>query len=195
MQNGQTLGFALTGSYCTFQKVLPQIEHLVHLGYRVIPILSEKTAVTDTRFGTAEQIIHTIEAITGETVITAIPDAEPIGPKKKLDLLLIAPCTGNTIAKLATGIADSTVTLAAKSHLRNNRPVVLAVSTNDGLGANAKNIGTLLARKHIYLVPFGQDSCIEKENSLVAHFSMIPDTVAAALAGKQLQPLLVSYEK
>ena len=115
MQNGQTLGFALTGSYCTFQKVLPQIEHLVHLGYRVIPILSEKTAVTDTRFGTAEQIIHTIEAITGETVITAIPDAEPIGPKKKLDLLLIAPCTGNTIAKLATGIADSTMTAWAQT--------------------------------------------------------------------------------
>ncbi len=190
MQEKTTIGFALTGSYCTFQKVIPKAQALVDAGYRVIPIFSENAASTDTRFGKAQEHIHTMETITGETAICSIPEAEPIGPKKQLDLLLIAPCTGNTIAKLATGIADSTVTLAAKSHLRNGRPIVVAVSTNDGLGANAKNIGILLARKHIYLVPFGQDDCIQKENSLVADFSKIPKTVEAALQGKQIQPLL-----
>ena len=132
-----------------------------------------------------------LEEITGNRVINSIFTAEPIGPKHLLDILVIAPCTGNTIAKLATGIADGTVTLAAKSHLRNKRPMVIAISTNDGLGANAKNIGTLLARKHIYLVPFGQDDCVEKENSLVAHFDLIYDTVDFALKEKQLQPILV----
>lgn len=191
MNDGLTLGFAMTGSYCTFSKVVPQIEALISLGYRVLPIFSENTAATDTRFGTAQEYRERIEAMTGETAVCSILEAEPIGPKKKLDLLIIAPCTGNTIAKLANGIADSTVTLAAKSHLRNNRPIVLAVSTNDGLGANAKNIGILLARKHIYMVPFGQDDCVEKANSLVADFTQIPATVTAALAGKQLQPILV----
>ncbi len=190
MQEKTTIGFALTGSYCTFQRVIPQVQTLVDTGYRVIPIFSENAATTDTRFGKALEHIHTMETITRETAICSIPEAEPIGPKKQLDLLLIAPCTGNTIAKLATGIADGTVTLAAKSHLRNGRPIVVAVSTNDGLGANAKNIGILLARKHIYLVPFGQDDCIQKENSLVADFSKIPKTVEAALQGKQIQPLL-----
>ncbi len=185
-----TLGFALTGSYCTFSKVIPQIKILVDLGYQIIPILSENAASLNTRFGNAQEYIDRIESLTGNPVITSIPEAEPIGPKKKLDLLIIAPCTGNTIAKLANGIADSTVTLSAKSHLRNGRPLVIAVSTNDGLGGNAKNIGTLLARKHIFWVPFGQDDCIEKENSLVAHFSQIPQTVEAALEGRQLQPLL-----
>ncbi len=191
MHGDITLGFALTGSYCTFSKVIPQIEVLSGLGYDIIPILSENTASTDTRFGTAESHIKRIEEITGHRVIASIPEAEPIGPKKLLDILVIAPCTGNTIAKLANGIADSAVTLATKSHLRNNRPVVVAVSSNDGLGVNAKNIGTLLARKHIYMVPFGQDDCVEKENSLVAHFDQIPKTVERALLGKQLQPLLV----
>lgn len=191
MHGDITLGFALTGSYCTFSKVIPQIEVLSGLGYDIIPILSENTASTDTRFGTAESHIKRIEEITGHRVIASIPEAEPIGPKKLLDILVIAPCTGNTIAKLANGIADSAVTLATKSHLRNNRPVVVAVSSNDGLGANAKNIGTLLARKHIYMVPFGQDDCVEKENSLVAHFDQIPKTVERALEGKQLQPLLL----
>ena len=191
MHGDITLGFALTGSYCTFSKVIPQIEVLSGLGYDIIPILSENTASTDTRFGTAESHIKRIEEITGHRVIASLPEAEPIGPKKLLDILVIAPCTGNTIAKLANGIADSAVTLATKSHLRNNRPVVVAVSSNDGLGVNAKNIGTLLARKHIYMVPFGQDDCVEKENSLVAHFDQIPKTVERALLGKQLQPLLV----
>ena len=191
MHGDITLGFALTGSSCTFSKVIPQIEVLSGLGYDIVPILSENTASTDTRFGTAESHIKRVEEITGHRVIASIPEAEPIGPKKLLDILVIAPCTGNTIAKLANGIADSAVTLATKSHLRNNRPVVVAVSSNDGLGANAKNIGTLLVRKHIYMVPFGQDDCVEKENSLVAHFDKIPETVERALQGKQLQPLLM----
>lgn len=186
-----TIGFGLTGSYCTFSKVISQMEALVQSGYRVIPILSEHTSTIDTRFGTAEKHKQQIMDITGEDILESLPQVEPIGPKRYLDLLLIAPCTGNTIAKLANGIADTSVTLAAKSHLRNNRPVVIAVSTNDGLGVNARNIGTLLARKHIYMVPFGQDDYIEKENSLVADFDLIPSTIASALKGKQLQPILV----
>ena len=191
MKDKINLGFALTGSHCTFSKIFPEIKKLVETGYNVIPIVSEATAITDTRFGTAKSHIETLEEITGNAVINSIYLAEPIGPKQLLDILVIAPCTGNTIAKLATGIADGTVTLAAKSHLRNKKPIVIGVSTNDGLGANAKNIGILLARKHIYLVPFGQDDCIEKENSLVAHFDLISETVKLALREKQLQPILV----
>ena len=191
MKDKINLGFALTGSHCTFSKIFPEIKKLVETGYNVIPIVSEATAITDTRFGTAKSHIETLEEITGNAVINSIYLAEPIGPKQLLDILVIAPCTGNTIAKLATGIADGTVTLAAKSHLRNKKPIVIGVSTNYGLGANAKNIGILLARKHIYLVPFGQDDCIEKENSLVAHFDLISETVKLALREKQLQPILV----
>lgn len=192
MAHTETIGFALTGSYCTFAKVIPQIEAMLSQGYRVIPIVSEHTAECDTRFGTAQKWKDELQRLTGETLLESLPQVEPIGPKRLLDLLVVAPCTGNTIAKMANGIADTAVTLAVKSHLRNNRPVVIAVSTNDGLGANAKNIGVLLARKHIYLVPFGQDDFAEKENSLVADFSLIPDTVAAALNRKQLQPILLS---
>lgn len=192
MVHTETIGFALTGSYCTFAKVIPQIEAMLSQGYRVIPIVSEHTAECDTRFGTAQKWKDELQRLTGETLLESLPQVEPIGPKRLLDLLVVAPCTGNTIAKMANGIADTAVTLAVKSHLRNNRPVVIAVSTNDGLGANAKNIGVLLARKHIYLVPFGQDDFAEKENSLVADFSLIPDTVAAALNRKQLQPILLS---
>lgn len=195
MTDNITVGFALTGSYCTFSKVIPQIKRLAQMGYNIIPIFSENASKTDTRFGNATEHIEMIEEITGNSAITTIIDAEPIGPKKRLDLLVIAPCTGNTIAKLANGIADSIVTLAAKSHLRNGRPVVLAVSTNDGLGTNAKNIGTLLAKKHFYLVPFGQDDCIEKPSSLVADFSQMPETIELALQNKQLQPILCQSKK
>lgn len=190
-KNKVTVGFAITGSYCTFNKVIPQIKKMTELGYKVIPIVSEKTASTDTRFGTAYSYLREIEDITGSEAVLTVADAEPIGPKKILDVLIVAPCTGNTIAKLANGIADTSVTLAVKSHLRNKRPVVIAVSTNDGLGANARNIGTLLARKHIYMVPFGQDDCIEKENSLVADFELIAPTVEYAFAERQIQPLLL----
>ncbi len=191
MEQTAVVGFALTGSYCTFAQVIPQVERLIKQGFDVIPILSEHVAATDTRFGAAKEHCDRLSALCGKRPICSLIEAEPIGPKKLLDILVIAPCTGNTIAKLASGVADTAVTLSAKSHLRNNRPLVIAISTNDGLGANAKNIGHLMARKHIYLVPFGQDSPIEKENSLVADFSLIPDTVNMALNGKQLQPVLL----
>lgn len=184
------VGYALTGSFCTFSKSIRVLEELSEI-YNIIPILSENSATTDTRFGTADSHIKRIEEITGHSVIKSINEAEPIGPKKLLDILVISPCTGNTIAKLANGIADTSVTLSAKSHLRNNRPLVIAVSTNDGLGANAKNIGTLLARKNFYFVPFGQDDHIEKANSLVAHFEKLPETIEFALTGRQLQPIII----
>lgn len=189
--NNITAGFAFTGSYCTFSKSLSALENLMKTGMNIIPIFSDNSSKTDSRFGKSKDFICMAESITGNTAIKAIPEAEPIGPKKLLDILIIAPCTGNTIAKLANGIADTTVTLATKSHLRNNRPVIIAVSTNDGLGANAKNIGILLARKNIFFVPFGQDDCYEKENSLIADFSLILPTVNAALNGRQYQPILI----
>mgnify|MGYP000062273787 FL=1 len=188
-----TVGFAMTGSFCTYKRVFPQIEKIKAEGARVIPIMSEISSAADTRFGTAAENILRLKAITGENVIKTISEAEPIGPKKMLDVLIVAPCTGNTIAKIAGGIADSTVTLAVKSHLRNRRPVVIAVSTNDGLGGNAKNIGILASRKNIYIVPFGQDDCIEKENSLVSDMNMIIPTAELALDGRQIQPILITY--
>lgn len=188
-----TVGFAMTGSFCTYKRVFPQIEKIKAEGARVIPIMSEISSAADTRFGTAAENILRLKAITGENVIKTISEAEPIGPKKMLDVLIVAPCTGNTIAKIAGGIADSTVTLAVKSHLRNRRPVVIAVSTNDGLGGNAKNIGILASRKNIYIVPFGQDDCTEKENSLVSDMNMIIPTAELALDGRQIQPILITY--
>lgn len=186
----KTVGFAVTGSFCTFGRVFSQLEGLVAEGTRVMPIMSEISYTTDTRFGKAEEHIKTIEKITGEKVISTIKEAEPIGPKKLLDLMIVAPCTGNSIAKIANGIADSSVTLAVKAHLRNKRPVVIAVSTNDGLANNAKNIGMLVNMKNIYLVPLGQDDCEGKESSLVADMNLIIPTAEAALDAKQLQPLI-----
>jgi len=192
--DGKTIGFALTGSFCTFSKVFPQIETLVGQGARVVPIMSEISYTTDTRFGKAEEHIKRFEKITGEKVIATVWDAEPIGPKKLLDALVVAPCTGNSLAKLAMGIADSSVTMAVKSHLRNKRPVVIAPSTNDGLGNNAKNIGYLSNMKNIYIVPFGQDDFLVKENSLISDMEQILPTVCAALEGKQYQPMLKVYD-
>lgn len=159
--------------------------------HKVFPIFSSVSATTDTRFGKAEAFLTLAERICNRQVIQTIRDAEPIGPKKLLDALIIAPCTGNTLAKLAHGIADGPVTMAAKSHLRNGRPVIIAVSTNDALGAAAENIGRLLARKNYYFVPFRQDDAENKPTSMVADFSLIPDTLAAALEGKQLQPIIL----
>lgn len=190
----KTVGFAITGSFCTFKKVFPQIKKLVDLGASVIPIMSETSYTTDTRFGKAEEHIRKLEEITGKNVIASIRDAEPIGPKEMLDILVVAPCTGNSLAKIATGIADSSVTLAVKAHLRNKRPVVIAVSTNDGLGNNAKNIGILSNMKNIYLVPFGQDDFKNKENSLVADMEQIVPSIECALDEIQLQPLIKAYE-
>lgn len=190
MEDKITLGFAFCGSFCTFDKVLKEAEKISKFA-NIIPIFSHVSASCDTRFGNSEAFKERLEKATGNKVIATIADAEPIGPKKLLDALVIAPCTGNTAAKLASGIADTPVTLAAKSQLRNNRPVIIAISTNDGLGANAVNIGKLLVRKNIYMVPFGQDDCKGKETSLVADFEKIMPTVEAALKGKQLQPILL----
>ena len=188
----QRIGFAFCGSFCTHQKVLKEYLRLTKEYETVIPIVSEITAGTDTRFGTAETFLKTIEEAAGRSVIQTIRDAEPIGPKKLLDLLVIAPCTGNTLGKLANGVTDSTVTLAAKAHLRNDRPIVLAISTNDALAANAENIGKLLVRKNYYFVPYGQDDPNGKPCSLVADMTRIGDTVEAALPeGKQIQPMLL----
>lgn len=185
------LGFALCGSFCTFGKALAQLEVLCGLGYEVLPIMSPAAYSTDTRFGAAEEINARIEALTGRPVIHTIAGAEPIGPKRLLDILVIAPCTGNTLGKLANGITDTSVTLAAKAQLRNGRPVVIAVSTNDALGAAAKNIGLLLNCKHLFFVPMRQDNCQNKPNSVVADFTCLPQTVADALKGRQIQPVLL----
>ena len=187
----ERVGFAVSGSFCTHEQVLKALEQLAAVYETVIPIASEASAFTDTRFGTSEDLLERLEDLTGQEVLCDIPSVEPIGPKKLLDVLVIAPATGNTIAKLANGIADTTVTMAAKSHLRNGRPVVVAVSSNDGLAAGARNIGELLMRKNYYFVPFGQDNAAAKPCSLVADFGKIPETVDAALRGEQLQPLLL----
>lgn len=185
-----TIGFAMCGSFCTFDKVLTVLQTLKE-SYNIIPILSETSAHTDNRFGTADGFTKRLEEICGKKVLSSLTAVEPIGPKELLDALIIAPCTGNTIAKLAGGVADSSVTLAAKAHLRNEAPIVLAVSTNDGLGGNAANLGKLLARKHFYFVPFGQDDPVHKPCSLVADFSKTADTLSMALEGRQLQPMLL----
>ncbi|MBQ4104817.1 MAG: dipicolinate synthase subunit B [Clostridia bacterium] len=188
---GKTVGYALCGSFCTFSKTIPQIEKLVSMGCRVLPIMSETAYSTDTRFGKAEEFISEIERITENKVIHTIIGAEPIGPKKMCDLLVIAPCTGNTLAKLANGITDTAVTMAAKSHLRIKRPVLLCVATNDGLGASAQNIGRLMNTKNIYFVPFGQDDPEKKPNSLVADFELISDSVNEAFNHHQIQPVIL----
>lgn len=185
-----SIGFAMTGSFCTFEPVLKQMEALVRRGYEVLPVLSFNAGTLDTRFMTAEHLRARIVEITGNEPIDTLAGAEPIGPKKMTDVFLIAPATGNSLAKLAAGIYDTPVLLGAKSHLRNDRPLVLAVSTNDGLGAAAQNIGRLLNVRNIYFVPFGQDDPVKKPRSLVADFSQIPRTIAAALSGVQMQPML-----
>ena len=184
------IGFALTGSFCTFKAVFPQMERLVREGFHVTPIMSPSAYTTDTRFGAASDWIRRAEEITGEHVIHTIAQAEPIGPKKLLDLLIIAPCTGNTLGKLACGIYDTAPTLAVKSHRRNDRPVLIAVSTNDALSSSAASIGMLMARKGMYFVPFAQDDAKEKPASCVADFEKILPAAEAALNGRQLQPMV-----
>lgn len=185
-----TIGFALCGSFCTYDRVFPVMERLGK-SYELIPIFSQSAYSTDSRFGAAEAHIARAEAICGRPVLHTLVEVEPIGPKKMLDALIIAPCTGNTLAKLAHSIADGPVTMAAKSHLRNGRPVIIAISTNDALAGAAENIGKLLSRKHYYFVPFGQDDAFGKPTSIVGDFSKIPQTLEMALEGKQLQPLLL----
>ncbi len=188
---GKTIGFGLSGSHCTFEETMPQIKRLVDAGARVIPIVTNTILTTDTRFGTSESWQKQLLEITGEKLITSIPEAEPLGPSKLLDVMVIAPCTGSTTSRLANAITDSPVLMAAKATMRNLRPVVIAISTNDGLGLNAANIAKLLASKNIYFVPFGQDAPDKKPNSLVARMELLQETCEAALEGRQLQPLLI----
>lgn len=188
----KTIGIAVTGSFCTYQKVFEEMEQLARTGATLYSIFSDNAHQTDSRFGQAETFLQKAREITGREPITTIPDAEPIGPRALFDILLIAPCTGNTLSKLANGISDTPVLMAAKAHLRNNRPLVISLATNDALGMNLKNIGILLNTKNIYFVPFGQDNYHKKPNSMIAHTEFIQETIAEALRGKQMQPVIRS---
>ena len=185
------IGFALTGSFCTFEKTLEQMQNLVNLGAEVIPIMSYNSYNLDTKFGKASDHIDRIKQITGKEIINTIQDAEPIGPKHLTDIMLICPCSGNTIAKLANGITDTPVLMAAKSHLRNKKPLVIAISTNDALSGSAENIGKLLNRKNYYFVPFRQDNPITKPTSMVFDSKLIEDTLKKAIEGEQIQPVIL----
>lgn len=194
--NDIRVGFAVCGSFCTHSKALDALEELALLYDTIYPIVSDYAAITDTRFGRADDFLDELQRLCkGRPVIQSIQAAEPIGPQKLLDVLVIAPCTGNTLAKLATGVADTAVTMAAKAHLRNGRPVVIAVSTNDGLSTAARNIGELLCRKNYYFVPFRQDDPKGKPTSVVAEMNLVAATVAEALEGRQIQPLLLAAEE
>ena len=190
MEN-KTIGFAVCGSFCTHAKAMEALEAIRARYAHIIPIVSETVAENDTRFGNAHDLMREMARICDHRVISTLKEAEPIGPQGLLDLLIIAPCTGNTLGKLAGGIADTAVTMAAKAHLRNGRPILLAPSTNDGLGASARNLGALMARKYIYLVPFRQDDPAGKPASLVADFGLVAPAAQAALEGRQLQPVLL----
>lgn len=184
------IGYALTGSFCTVSEAMKVLRGIAK-NHEVVPIISENIAKTDTRFGKATDTVAALTDICGRPPITEIKDAEPLGPSTPLDLLIIAPCTGNTLARLSLGITDTAVTMAAKAHLRCDRPLVIALASNDALSQNLKNIATLLSRKSVYFVPFGQDSPLSKPHSLVCDFSLIEKTVEYALEGKQIQPLLI----
>lgn len=186
-----TVGFAFCGSFCTFEKAIKQIENIKEKEMNIVPIMSYNAYSTDTRFGKANDFVNRIEEICNNKIISTIYDAEPIGPKKLLDILVIEPCTGNTLAKLANGITDTPVTLAAKAHLRNERPVVIAVSTNDALSGAAKNIGNLMNYKNIYFVPMRQDDAFGKPRSVVADFGKTVDTIECAIKGEQIQPIYI----
>ena len=186
----KTIGFALCGSFCTHHRAMEALEQVKARFSHVVPIVSEQVAATDTRFGPAHELMREMERICDHRVISTIREAEPIGPKGLLDLLIICPCTGNTLGKLAAGITDTCVTMAAKAHMRNGRPVLIAPATNDGLAASAVSLGTLLTRKYIYFVPFGQDDPAHKPHSLQADFSLLGETLRQALEGRQIQPLL-----
>ena len=181
------IGFVMTGSFCTFRKTIDELKKIVELGAKVVPIMSEHSYTMDTKFGKAEDFKKEIEEITENKILHTIQEVEPIGPKDMLDILVVAPATGNTMAKLANGITDTPVLMAAKAHLRSNRPLILALASNDALSANLKNIGTLISRKSVYFVPMEQDEPIEKPHSLIADFDLLPQTLTRALEGKQYQ--------
>ena len=187
----KTIGFAMCGSFCTHSRAITALETITARYPRVLPIASEIVASTDTRFGTAKDLLAKLTKLCGSSVLTTVKDAEPIGPQGLLDLLVIAPCTGNTLSKMAAGITDSSVTMAAKAQLRNGRPVVICVASNDGLSGSAPAIGQLMMRKNIFFVPFGQDDPQNKPTSLVADFTQLPLTIEHALQGRQIQPVLL----
>lgn len=187
---GLNIGVAFTGSFCTFREAIEVLEELKKEGGNLYPILSEQSQITDTRFGKAEDFRKEIESIAGRKAFDSIETAEPIGPKGFLDLLILMPCTGNTIAKLAGAITDGPVLMAAKAHMRNEKPILISISTNDALGMNFKNIGLLMNSKHVYFVPFGQDSPVKKPNSMIARLEYLIPAAEAALDGKQLQPVI-----
>lgn len=187
----EVVGFAMTGSFCTFEAVFQELERLKETFENVIPIFSEISSHADTRFGTAKQHMERIQSLCGRSPLTTIVEVEPIGPRGLLDLLIVAPCTGNTISKMALGITDSTVSMAAKAQLRNERPVLIAISSNDGLGASGKNIMELMQKRNVYMVPFWQDDPVGKPTSLKSDMSRITEAAEAALDGRQLQPILL----
>lgn len=188
--SGKKIGVAITGSFCTYEKVFEELQKLTEEGAFVQTIFSDAAQSIDSRFGKAEDFIKKAEKITGNPPIMTISDAEPIGPGSLLDILVILPCTGNTIAKLANGITDTPVLMAAKAHLRNNKPLLISISTNDALGMNMKNIGLLLNAKNIYFIPFGQDNPRKKPNSMIAHTNLLLPSLKAALEGRQYQPVI-----
>lgn len=190
--NEKNIGIAFTGSYCTFDRVFPKVERLVAENANVYTIFSDQSQTTDTRFGKAADFLKKAKEITGKDPITTIVEAEKLGPNNILDIIVIAPCTGNTLAKMANAITDSPVLMAAKGLLRNNKPVVIAISSNDALSNNLKNIGLLINTKNIYFVPFSQDNYKGKPHSMVAHFDLILPTIEFALENKQLQPLILA---
>ena len=187
------IGFCITGSFCTFERILKEIEKIVDGGSNVTPIISDNVKNLDTRFFNASDFANKLKSITGKEIIDSIVKAEPIGPKNLFDVLVVAPATGNTIAKLSRAITDTPVTMAVKSHLRNGKPVVIAISTNDGLGSTAENFGKILTQKNLYFVPFGQDDFIKKPRSLVSDMTKIIPTIECALRGEQIQPLIITY--
>lgn len=191
---GKRIGFAMTGSHCTYEEIWLELTKLISLGADVYPIVSAAVAHTDTRFGRGQDIVAKFEEITGKRVISTIVEAEPLGPQKLFDCMIIAPCTGNSMARLANAITDSAPLMAAKAQLRNGRPLVLAISTNDALGLNAKNLGVLLNTPNVFFVPFGQDNPIEKPRSLVADMSLIIPTIEHALRKEQIQPTVISRD-
>ena len=188
---GKRIGFVMTGSFCTFRKTIDELKKIVKLGAKVVPIMSENSYTMDTKFGKAEDFINEIEDITGAKILHTIQEVEPLGPKDMLDILVVAPATGNTIAKLANDIIDGPATMAVKSHLRRERPVVIAISTNNGLSGAGENIGKLLNRKHYYFVPFKQDNPITKPRSIVFDPSYLIKTIEYALDDEQIQPILL----
>lgn len=190
---GKRIGFAITGSHCTLDKAIPVLTDIVESGADVTPIISDAILTRDTKFGPASKWVNKVLEITQRPLIDTIVKAEPIGPGKLLDLLIISPCTGNTLAKLANGIVDETVIMATKAHLRNDKPLLLAIATNDGLGLNANNLGKLLNTKNVFFVPFGQDNPTIKKNSLVARFDLVREAAEYALEYKQIQPVLIEY--